>query len=178
MKVFILAATAIAALLTATFTSLYIALSQGVFLTLAITAGTFFYHFAMRLAVGYLVSFFAKNRIRYGDFWFRERKFERKLYAFLQVKKWKKRMPTYSPNSFSLKERTLGEVITETCVAELVHELIILLSFLPLVAAVFFGEFFVFLATSVAAALIDSIFVIMQRYNRPRLISLLRRMGG
>ena len=178
MKRFIIVTTALTATLTVTFACLYIAFSQAVFLTLAITAGTFFYHFAMRLAVGYLVNLIAKNRIRYCDFWFRERKFERKLYAFLQVKKWKKRMPTYSPEKFSVKERTLEEIVNETCIAEIVHEAIILLSFLPLAAALFFGEFFVFLATSVAAALIDSVFVIMQRYNRPRLVALLKRSGA
>ena len=62
------------------------------------------------------------------------------------------------------------QIIQNTCGAEIVHEIIMLLSFLPLVTVPVFGSFFVFITTSVLAAMFDSIFVIAQRYNRPRLV--------
>jgi hypothetical protein len=50
-----------------------------------------------------------------------------------------------------------------------------LLSFLPLLAAIPFGAFPAFLITSLAAACFDTVFVIMQRFNRPRLIKLIQK---
>lgn len=54
------------------------------------------------------------------------------------------------------------------CQAELVHETNMALSFLPLIAVRWFGAFYVFLLTSVCGAL----FVIMQRYNRTRVVKI------
>lgn len=56
------------------------------------------------------------------------------------------------------------------CQAELVHETNMALSFLPLIAVRWFGAFYVFLITSVCGALFDSVFVVMQRYNRTRVV--------
>ena len=58
----------------------------------------------------------------------------------------------------------------------MVHETIAVLSFLPLVAVYWFGNFSVFLITSVLSALIDLMFVIMQRYNRPRVVRLAEKL--
>ena len=56
------------------------------------------------------------------------------------------------------------------CGAEIVHELIMILSFLPMLTVPVFGSLPVFLITSVVSALFDSIFVMAQRFNRPRLV--------
>lgn len=57
------------------------------------------------------------------------------------------------------------------CQAELVHETIVVLSFVPIIPSVLvFGDLPVFIITSLAAAIIDVTFVIIQRYNRPRII--------
>ena len=75
---------------------------------------------------------------------------------------------------FDIKKRTLKEIIGATCQAEIVHEIIVILSFLPIILSVWFGELAVFIITSIISALIDTIFIIMQRYNRPRLIKLMK----
>ena len=62
------------------------------------------------------------------------------------------------------------------CQAECVHETNIVLSFLPIFAVHWFGAAPVFIATSVCAAMIDLAFVIIQRYNRPRIVSLMQRL--
>ena len=49
------------------------------------------------------------------------------------------------------------------------------LSFVPVAFSVWFGSLGVFLITSFAAFLFDSVFVILQRYNRPRLMRLAGR---
>ena len=90
------------------------------------------------------------------------------------MKKWKKLFPTFNPQDFDLKSRSLTEIVQVTCQSEVVHEMNMVLSFVPLVFSVWFGSLGVFLLTSCAAFLFDSIFVIMQRYNRPRLIRLIK----
>lgn len=140
----------------------------GWLLSLLITCGTFLYHFLMRLAVGFLMP----DRFTGRENWFRQRQWEPKLYEKMNVQTWKKHMPTFDPDSFDLSKHSLNDVIAAMCKSEAVHEVIILFSFLPLWAALLFGAFPVFLLTSLFAASFDALFVIMQRYNRPRLMEL------
>ena len=165
--------TVITLALTAGFVWLYRYFPAGWILSAAISAGTTCYHFAMRLVVGTIVPYWVKNPMKYR--WFQQKPFEAKFYAALKVKHWKDRMPTYDPKAFDPKYHTWDEIAQATCQAETVHEVIILLSFLPLLAAIPFGSFGVFLLTSLAAALYDLTFVIMQRYNRPRIIRLIEK---
>lgn len=151
------------------FTALYLAFSWDIFLTLAITFGTTFYHIIMRLIVGALIP----NRFPYTAKWFQPIAFEKKLYRFLGIKRWKKQLPTYDPTLFSMENYTLEQIVGHMCQAEVVHEVIVLCSFIPLLFSLFFGTFGVFFVTSVAAAGIDILFVMLQRFNRPRLIRLM-----
>ncbi len=146
-----------------------------IFLSLAITFGTMFYHFIMRVAVGYFVTKYFVCFLKPDSFWFRTKSFEKKIYRILKVKKWKPFMPTAAPESFSLKNYTPEEIAVTMCSSELVHELNIILSFLPLIMAVPFSKFSVFVITSIAAALCDLPFVIMQRFNRPRMLRFAKR---
>ena len=158
---------------TAVLALLYHFAPQGWILSAAISTGTTFYHFAMRLTVGNIVPRCIQNPMRYA--WFQTKSFEARLYEVLKVKHWKDRMPTYDPASFSLRENTLEQIVDNCCVSEAVHEIIVLFSFVPLLFALLWGAFPVFLITSVLAALFDGCFVIMQRYNRPRLIRILAK---
>lgn len=158
---------------TAVFKLLYCFYPQDWLPAVAISTGTTFYHFAMRLAVGWIVPKMMSNPRRRK--WFHQRCFEPKLYKSLRVKQWKDRMPTYHPASFSLEENTLEQIIDNCCVSEAVHEVIICFSFVPLVFAFWWGVFPVFFITSVLAAAVDCSFVIIQRYNRPRLVRILEK---
>ena len=142
---------------------------QGWLLSAAITFGTTCYHFSMRLLVGALIP----NRFDPGSRWFQPRKAETALYKKLRDKRWKDHLPTYDPRLFSMQDNTLEGIVKNTCQAEIVHEVIIVCSFLPMLASLLWGEFWVFAATTVIAALLDSTFVMLQRYNRPRLMRLL-----
>lgn len=145
------------------------------FFPVAVTFGTIFYHIAMRLAVGSLVDANYHNRMDYTKKWFQEKPFEKALYKKLNVRKWKKRLPTMNPQDFDMKSRSLEEIIQVTCQAEVVHELIMPLSFVPIAFSIWFGSLGVFVVTSCVSFLFDCLFVIMQRYNRPRLMRLMKR---
>ena len=166
---------AVTLLLTILFAWLHHLMDMGVFLPLAITAGTFCYHMAMRLLVGGVVDAVMKNKADYTKWWYRPRAFEEKLYKLLRVHAWKTKMPTYDPELFVVRNRDFDRLAQVMCQAEVVHECIIPFSFLPLLAAIPFGTFPVFLITSLLAALFDLSFVILQRYNRPRVIMLAQR---
>lgn len=148
---------------------------RGIYLTLAVTFGTTAYHFGMRLFVGALYHVIMGNRVDYTKKWYQIRPWENKLYQFLKVKTWKDRMPTYHPDTFSPQKHTWDEIAQAMCQSELVHETNMLLSFLPLAASKWFGAFYVFLITSVCGAAFDLLFVIMQRYNRARVIKIALR---
>lgn len=159
------------ALLTLLSTFLYHRSSSSWLLSAAITFGTICYHFAMRLAVGALIP----NRFHHSASWFQPRPWEHRLYQKLKVKRWKQYVPTYDPRLFSLAENTLEQVVSNMCQAEVVHEVIVLCSFIPLLFSLAFDDFFVFLITSILSAVLDLVFVCLQRYNRPRLVRILQK---
>lgn len=141
-------------------------------LTMAITFGTIFYHLGIRLLIGLLYNVGMKNRADYTKKWYQIHPWENKLYQFLRVKSWKNKMPTYNPSLFSNKNYTWDEIAQAMCQSELVHETNIIFSFLPVIAAKWFGSFSVFFITSVCGAVFDLLFVIMQRYNRARVVKI------
>lgn len=143
-----------------------------------VTFLTFSYHFIMRLIVGSLIYFVPTRLLKYDNAWFKVKRFERKIYSFLRVKKWKGFMPTYNPDSFSLKDNSPEKIAVTMCSAELCHEIIIAFSFVPISFSLKFGVLPVFVATSILAAMIDLMFVIIQRFNRPRIIRLIQSKTG
>ena len=146
-----------------------------VILPLAITTGTTCYHFSMRLLVGTLYNCTMRNRADYRKRWYQPKPWESALYKLLHVKDWKGKMPAYDPGLFNPRKHSWDEIAQAMCQSELVHETIVVLSFLPVLASLWFGNTEVFVITSVIAAGIDMIFVIMQRYNRPRIIQIIER---
>lgn len=142
--------------------------------TFSITLGVTLYHFAMRLLVGGVYDRVWNNRVDYKKAWFQVRAFEMGLYKTLRVKHWKKHMPTYETASFDIRKHSLKEIAAATCQAEAVHETIILFSFAPIILGRRFGAWPAFVITSVIAAVIDAAFVMMQRFNRQRLVKLIR----
>lgn len=136
----------------------------------AIGCGTALYHYAMRLIVGRISEKAFPNSVYDPQsFWFRQKAWEPALYKFLRLRHWKGKLPTAYPEGYDLNTRSIPQIIQNTCHAELVHETIALLSFFPLVFPLWWGQFAVFLITSVLAAASDLVFAMLQRYNRPRL---------
>lgn len=160
-------------LLTVIFSVMYLCIRIKLFLSLAITFGTTAYHFCMRLIIGLTLNSAMKNKADYTRKWYRIKPWEKKLYKAIKVKKWKNRMPTYNKSFFDITRHNWDEIAQASCQAEIVHEIIVVFSFLPIVFSIWFGDFPVFLITSIVAALFDLLFVIMQRYNRPRILRMI-----
>ena len=161
--------------LTIIFTLIYQCNPNTVILSIAITFGTISYHFLMRLAVGYVVNGIFHNRFNYKRKWFQEKKFEKRLYQVLRVKKWKDKMPTFAPEMLDLRVHTWEEIAGAMYQSEVVHSIIVVLCFVPILATLIWGTFWVFFITSVLSAGVESLFVIMQRYNRPRVIRMIEK---
>ena len=121
------------------------------------------------------VSKLFKKHINYKQNWFKERKFEKKLYKFLRVKDWKDKALTYNPESFSLKEHSLEEIANTMAKSEIDHWINEAISLSTLLFIIPWGLFWAFLISAIIAMIFDSQFIIIQRYNRPRIVKLLER---
>lgn len=147
-------------------------------LTAAVIMGTVAYHLLVRLVIGGAVNLAMGNRGNPQSRWFRPRRWEPALYRRLGVKGWKRHMPTYVPELFSLKTHTPEEVAGAMCQAEAVHAIGAAACMLPVAAAKWFGALPVFLLISLASAGLELALVIVQRYNRPRILALARQKKG
>lgn len=152
----------------------YIYIKNSLVFGLLITFATTAYHFVMRLLVGFAFDRLMPNPEYREDGWFRVSAREQRFYERMNVKRWKGHIPTYDPTEFDSGLHSWEEILGAMCRAELVHETIMVLSFVPILAASPLGALGVFVITSILAACFDGIFVVMQRYNRPRVIRLLR----
>lgn len=105
-----------------------------------------------------------------------------RLYRALRVHKWKDKLPDMSrispkmvKKSISLSSATseaISKIVTETCVAEMIHDALILLA--PGMYLIWPEPIGAVLAIIYAVSNIP--FVIIQRYNRPTLLLLSKRL--
>lgn len=143
-------------------------------LWIGIVTFTIMYHFWVRIIMGNVSKLF-KNHINYKQWWFKERNFENRLYKLLRVKDWKGKALTYNPESFSLKEHSLEEIANTMTKSEVDHWINEVISLSTLLFAILWGTFGAFFVTAVAAMIFDSQFIIIQRYNRPRIVKILEK---
>jgi len=166
---------AISLLLTICFFILYRITNYRFLFPFIITFGTTAYHFMIRLTVGVVLNSVMHNRANYRKKWYQVSEFEMKIYQKIKVKKWKSKMPTFDADVFDISKHSWDEIVQATCQSELVHEIDVIFSFLPVAASVWFGSFWVFLITSALGAVFDLMFVMMQRFNRLRIMKMKRR---
>lgn len=133
---------------------------------------TIYYHLQMRLLMGNVTKLFKLNP---ESAFFREKKFEKKLYKFLKVKKWKGKALTYNPELYDVKSRTPAEIAYATAKSETDHWINILIALSTAVFGIIWGNLWIFLVTVLPIALFDGQFIVIQRYNRPRLLRLVKR---
>lgn len=143
-----------------------------------------FLHCALYLAITGIIAFLVGRIVPKS--WFQEDRFpyrsypvEQKLYRALRVKKWQSKVPDMSrifPFLMPAKKLTadtfadLPRMIQETCVAEMIH---FLLSLTGLACLVIWPGAGSIILTMVYILLGNLPFIIIQRYNRPRLQKLL-----
>lgn len=140
-----------------------------------IVAFTIMYHFWVRIIMGNISKLF-KKYINYKQWWFKERKFEKKLYEVLHVKEWKGKALTYNPESFSLKEHSLEEIANTMTKSEIDHWINEIISISTLLFIIPWSDgIWAFFISAIIAMIFDSQFIIIQRYNRPRILKILER---
>lgn len=143
-------------------------------LWIGIIAFTIMYHFWVRIIMGNVSKLFKKH-INYKQWWFKEKKFEKRLYKSLRVKEWKGKALTYNPESFSLKEHSLEEIANTMVKSEIDHWINEAISLSTLLFIIPWGRTWAFVISAIAAMIFDSQFIIIQRYNRPRILKVLER---
>ena len=131
----------ISMLLAIVFSVAYIVVKASIFLTLGITFGTIAYHFVMRLVIGFIFDKTMNNRADYTKGWYKVSNIEQRIYRKLNVKKWKKHMPSYDAELFDASRHSWDDIAQAMCQSELVHETIVILSFVPLIFSIWFGAF-------------------------------------
>jgi len=147
---------------------------NGIILWTGITAFTIMYHFWVRIIMGNVSKLF-KNHINYKQGWFKEKNFEKRLYKLLRVKEWKEKALTYNPESFSLKKYSLEEIANTMSKSEVDHWINELISLSTILFSIVWGQLWIFLITAIVAMIFDSQFIIIQRYNRPRIVRILEK---
>lgn len=147
-----------------------------VILWVGITAFTITYHFWVRIIMGNVSKLFRKH-INYKHWWFKERKFEKNLYKILKVKEWKGKALTYNPEQFDLKENSLEKIVNTITKSEVDHWINEVISISTIFFGCIWGKIWIFAISAIAAMIFDSQFIIIQRYNRPRVIRILERQN-
>ena len=111
--------------------------------------------------------------ISYKHPWFRPRRFEKKLYGFLRVREWRDKVLTFNPDEFLMAKRTLPEIADTMAKAETDHWVNEIISVTAIFFCLLWGMFPIFLITSIAAMLFDAQFILVQRFNRPKIVRLI-----
>lgn len=144
-----------------------------------------FFLITINVIIPWLVRFLVPKRLFDENIWiFKERSFESSFYRRIKVSKWKGKLPDAerlihfqrSCLPRNIDEAYINRFITECCIAELGHLAVGISGFFSLLFPIFFPENLqlsvgvIFFVMSVIDLLAQSLFIIIQRYNRPRLI--------
>ena len=130
------------------------------------------YHFWGRIIMGNVSKLLKINQ---NHWWFQEKSFEKPLYRFLRVKNWKGKALTYNPESFSLTAHSLNEVATVMTKSEVDHWINEAISLFSILFSLLWGELWIFVLTAVLAMIFDAQFIVIQRFNRPRILRIIQK---
>lgn len=145
-----------------------------VILWTGVTAFTIMYHLWLRIILGNVTKLFRKQ-LTYKKWWFKEKMGENAFYKLIRVKKWKAHALTYDPKQFSLQDNSLEQLANNMTKAEADHWINVAISLSTLLFALMWGELWIFALSAFAAILFDGQFIVIQRYNRPRVVKLLKK---
>lgn len=104
-------------------------------------------------------------------FWFNQADWEKSLYKKLKLKDWKNKLPTYDSSMFKIKSGSKEDVIKLMIQSENVHLLLIFLSYIPVFWSRTFGHLSVMIVMAVIFSIVHIPFVMIQRFNLPRIIN-------
>lgn len=143
-------------------------------LWLGVVAFTIMYHFWVRIIMGNVLKLFKKH-ITYKQWFFKEKFFEKNIYTKIKVKEWKDKVLTYAPGEFDLKENSLETVANNMAKAELDHWINGLISISTIFFGFIWGIFWPFVVSAIFAIVFETQFIILQRFNRPRVVKLIEK---
>lgn len=129
------------------------------------------YHLWLRLIMGNVSKLFKINQ---DCWWFREKSFEKRLYKLLRVKGWKGKALTYNPEAFSLKKHTLDEIASVMTKSEVDHWINEVISLISILFSLIWGKAWLFTLTAIFAMVFDAQFIVIQRFNRPRILRIIK----
>ena len=131
-------------------------------------------HFVVMHVFAAVVFAVFNNKYKVGNFWFRPKRFEKRLYKFLCVRKWKSYLKAWDADAYSLELNDGHSVLMRLCHAEIVHEVIAIAGFLPMVISFYIPKtFWLFCVSSIIFCFIHIAFAVVQRYNRPRFLRII-----
>lgn len=151
---------------------MYIQMTYELLLYISVILGSVSAHFIIMHVSAPFVFIIFRKKFNYSSFWFAPKKFEKNLYKILRVKELKTMVPAYESDEYSLKSHIAEEVIMNMCHAEVVHEVISITSYLPIIYGLVISHWGVLILTSFVFSCCHLIFVMIQRYNRPRIVRL------
>ncbi len=135
----------------------------------------------IQISIALFCKFLPKKIFDYNNFFFKSRRWEKSGQFYekvFKVKKWKEFLPDGSAcfkNEYKKKhmsnfsEENIQKFLYESCKAEWVH----LLAIPPFLIFTIFCEFYFVLCMAAYALIVNLPCVLVQRYNRPRLIKIL-----
>lgn len=132
----------------------------------------------IELPSGYLINFIPARWFKFHGL-FKEYSFEAKLYEIIKVKKWKKYLPegakvmknAFDKQHLEKKEEAYYVRFTqELCRAEVLHWFHLLLLLLVFSSSSYWIYIYIYVVVSNVPC------IIAQRYNRPRLLNIIKRL--
>jgi len=127
--------------------------------------------------MAWIVRVFPKSLYEPNNCFFKEKAFEKQLYKAIRIAKWKDRLPEWGKIlgfekknlNKDLQAQYLDRFILETCYAEVGHLGMALLGF-ACIAVNPNSYFLMALICALVNVVIQIPFILIQRYNRPRLL--------
>lgn len=131
------------------------------------------FHFGLRLLFG---KFTAKISFNYDHSFFQTKKFEKKIFHLVRIRKWKDKVLTFDPDAYDFKNRTLEQLAATMCKSETDHWINEWISVFSVLFSLIWGHFSLFAITALLAMLFDAQFILVQRYNRPIVLRHMKRI--
>ena len=165
----------LASLLETVFGILCFKFSYRQFYCIFVTFIIIIYHVLIRGGTPRFLERFHKKAFNPNTWWFKEKFWEKSFYKMLGVKRWKANLITVDPENFSMKTNSIEGIIQSMCFAEVLHETVGFLSLFSIAFGLIFGGIWMFAIINILSAAWEFRFVMAQRYNRPRLLRIMKK---
>ena len=141
-----------------------------------VISGTLFYHVGIRWGILALIDYGPEDWFDWRRWIYTPRRYEKALYDKLRVGDWKAYVPVLRPSLYSPREHSWDDILLTMCQTEFAHALGALGCLIPMILGpLLFKGFWAFFITGLLLILAEMCFIIVQRYNRPRVIAMLRK---